>query len=148
MRSIVFALTTVVTVCGSSQALADTAAKKPPTMAEVIAASKPGDWHALDPQNTLYLELEAGRVVIELAPTFAPNHVANIKALVRENYFDGLAILRSQDNYVAQWGDPAENDAKRRPIKNAKAALAPEFTRALSPDLPFTLLPDGDVYAR
>ena len=39
---------------------------KPPTMTDVLAASKPQDWHALDPQNTLYLELASGRVVIEL----------------------------------------------------------------------------------
>ena len=75
-------------------------AAKPPTMSDVLAASKPQDWHALDPQNTLYLELASGRVVIELAPLFAPKHAANIKALVREKYFDGLAFLRSQDNYV------------------------------------------------
>ncbi|HET9189020.1 MAG TPA: peptidylprolyl isomerase, partial [Rudaea sp.] len=52
---------------------------KPPTMGEVLAASKPSDWHALDPQNTLYLQLASGRVIIELAPQFAPQTVANIK---------------------------------------------------------------------
>ncbi len=76
---------------------------KTQTMADVLAASKASDWHALDPANTLYLELASGRVVIELAPAFAPQHAANIKALAREKYFDGLAFLRSQDNYVVQW---------------------------------------------
>src|SRR5512139_3706163 len=47
------------------------AAAKPLTMAEVIAQSTPADWRALDPQRTLYLELPAGRVIIELAPDFA-----------------------------------------------------------------------------
>jgi peptidylprolyl isomerase len=47
-------------------------------MADVLAASKPDDWRALDPENTLYMDLSAGRVVIELAPTFAPQHVANV----------------------------------------------------------------------
>ena len=65
-----------------------------PSMAEILAASKPGDWRSLDPENTLYLELKSGRVVMELTPAFAPNHVANVKALVRERYFDGLAIIR------------------------------------------------------
>src|SRR5205085_5777443 len=74
--------------------------RKPPTMAEVLAASKPGDWRTLDPENTLYVEFAAGRVVIEMAPLFAPRHVANVKALAREKYFDGLAIVRVQDNYV------------------------------------------------
>jgi peptidylprolyl isomerase len=103
----------------------------------------------LDPENTIYLELTNGRVVIELAPQFAPNHVANIKALVREHYFDGLVFLRCQDNYVVQWGDPeAEKPDKKRRIQTAKAKLAPEFDRALDSKLPFTKLPDGDVYAR
>ncbi len=117
-------------------------------MAEVLAASKPSDWRSLDPENTLYLELQAGRVVIELAPAFAPKHAANVRALAREGYFDGLSILRSQDNYVVQWGDPDGDDAeKRRPIRKARRTLAPEFDRAASDDLPFTRLPDGDVYA-
>ncbi len=117
-------------------------------MTEVIAASKPADWHALDPANTLYLELKTGRVVIELAPAFAPNHVANIKALVREHYFDGLAILRSQDNYVVQWGDPnAEDKVKQRPIRSAKRTLPAEFTIPQSDKIPFVRLPDPDGYA-
>jgi peptidylprolyl isomerase len=112
------------------------------TMAEVLAASQPSDWRPLDPQNTLYLDLPKGRVVIELAPQFAPNHVANIRALARGKYFDGLAIVRSQENYVVQWGDP---DAKK-PFGDAKKALAPEFTRP-APGLKFTVLPDPDTYA-
>lgn len=117
-------------------------------MAEILAASKPGDWQPLDPENTLYLELPAGRVVIELAPLFAPRHVANVKALAREHYFDGLAIVRAQDNYVAQWGDPEEDHPMRaKKILRAKRALAPEFERAWDPGLPFTRLLDGDLYA-
>lgn len=61
------------------------AAEEPqgPTTAAVIERSRPSDWRPLDPENTLYLELESGRVVIELAPQFAPHHVANVKALAR-----------------------------------------------------------------
>ena len=121
---------------------------KPPTMAEVLAASKPSDWRPLDPENTLYLELSSGRVVIELAPAFAPRHVANVKALVREGYFDGLAIVRAQDNYVVQWGDPDAGDAsKQRKITRAQRTLPPEFTAPLVPDLVFTRLKDADGYA-
>ena len=82
-----------------------------------------------------------------LAPEFAPEHVANIKALVAERFYDDLVIVRSQDNYVVQWGDPAEDPAERKPVKKARTSLAPEFDRALSDDLPVTLLPDGDAYA-
>ena len=114
-----------------------------PTAAQALAASKPEEWRTLDPANTLYLELPAGRVVIELAPQFAPKHVANLKLLVREGYFDGTAVLRAQDNYVAQWGDPTE----KKPIKTAQEKLPAEFAGPLDAALPFTPLPDGDVYA-
>ncbi len=79
---------------------------KAPSMTEIIAASKPSDWRELDPANTLYMELASGRIIIELAPQFAPKHVENVKALAREKYWDDLAIVRSQDNYVVQWADP------------------------------------------
>lgn len=120
----------------------------PRTMAEVLAASGPDDWRRPDPAHTLYLELDSGRVVIELAPSFAPRHVANILALAREGYYDGLAILRVQDNFVVQWGDPnAEDPAKRKPIQTAARTLPAEFTRPNSADLRFTRLPDRDGYA-
>jgi peptidylprolyl isomerase len=135
-------------------------APKPLVMADILAASKPSDWRPLDPENTLYFELEPKpavasapatgrvRIIIELAPDFAPRHVANVKAMVREHYFDGLAILRCQDNYVVQWGDPnAEKPELRRPLQHAARTLPPEFDRPWDPALPFTRLPDGDVYA-
>ena len=121
----------------------DTPAKAQPALADIIKASSPSDWRELDPKNTLYLELPAGRVVIELDPQYAPNHVANIKALVREGYFDGLAVIRAQDNYVVQWGDPSE----ARPIKTAKKTLKAEFSTSITKDIPFTALPDSDTYA-
>ncbi|MBI3555811.1 MAG: peptidylprolyl isomerase [Deltaproteobacteria bacterium] len=121
---------------------------KPAAMADIIAATTAEDWRALDPENTLYMELAGGRVIIELALKYAPNHVANVKALAREHYWDGLAIIRSQDNYVVQWADPdAEKPEQKRKLKNAKATLPAEFDRAFDPKLAFTRLTDGDVYA-
>lgn len=117
-----------------------------PTTASVMSAATAADWRSLDPDNTLYLELAAGRVVIELAPSFAPSHVANVKALVREGYFDGLTINRVQDNYVAQWGDASEGSAQRA-IRTAKKSLPAEFDVAIPRDVAFTPAPDGDVYA-
>jgi len=98
----------------SAKPLVSVNASKPvkPSMSELIKASASTDWRPLNPENTLYMEFEKGRVVIELAPDFAPQHASNIKALVREGYFDGLAVIRSQDNYVAQWGAPEEDDEK------------------------------------
>ncbi len=118
------------------------------TVNEIIAASAAEDWRAPDPENTLYLELDRGRVVFELAPWLAPKHATNIRALIRERYFDGLAIVRSQDNYVVQWGDPdADDAAKARPLKNAKAKLDAEFTVPWRDDMAFTRIPDDDGYA-
>jgi peptidylprolyl isomerase len=118
-------------------------AAKPLSMGEILAASKPQDWRPLDPENTLYVELPTGRVIIELAPAFAPLHVANIKTLTRSGYFDGLGVIRVQDNYVAQWGDP-EN---RHPLPKGIGKVAPEFDMPTPAALPFNKLPDGDVYA-
>jgi peptidylprolyl isomerase len=124
------------------------AKSKGPIMADVLASSKPSDWRPLDPENTLYMDLANGRVVMELAPAFAPQHVANVKALAREKYYDGLAIVRVQDNYVVQWADPeAEKPDLARKVQRAHRNLPPEFERPLDPKLPFTRLPDPDVYA-
>jgi peptidylprolyl isomerase len=123
-------------------------APKGKTMADVLAASKPSDWRTPDPDNTLYLDLAAGRVVIELAPVFAPLHAKNIRTLAHEHYFDGLAILRVQENFVTQWGDPeSDKPDKAKPLGGASKTIAPEFERAAGSDLSFTPLPDGDVYA-
>ncbi|MCJ0825217.1 peptidylprolyl isomerase [Luteimonas sp. 50] len=115
-------------------------------MQELLDGSSPSDWRALDPANTLYMELAGGRVVIELAPAFAPAHVANIRTLAHEHYWDGLSIYRSQDNFVVQFGDPTEDEKARKPIGNAKAQLPAEFTRE-SEGLAFDRLPDSDGWA-
>jgi peptidylprolyl isomerase len=112
-------------------------------MAEILAASKPADWRPVNPEHTLYVDLPAGRVVIELAPRFAPLHVANIETLAHSHYYDHLSIVRVQDDYVVQWGDP-EN---RHPIPEGLRKVAPEFDTAIWPNMPFTKLKDGDVYA-
>jgi peptidylprolyl isomerase len=134
---------------GSAQAQAPAPAKKGKTMQEVIDASTPADWRTPDPANTLYLDLAGGRVVIELAPQFAPRHVANIRTLAKEHYWDGLAILRSQDNFVVQWGDPVDAEkepAKVRSMGSAEKKLPAEFTTKA--ELDFTRLPDVDGWAK
>lgn len=100
------------------------------TTADVMDALVASDWRSVDPANLLIMRLPHGQVVLELAPGFAPRTVANIRTLVRENYFDGLAIVRSHDNYVAQWGDPADDAEHARPLGSAAETIAPEFERA------------------
>ncbi len=62
-----------------------------------------------DPENTIYLDLPAGRVVIQLRPDIAPNHVARIKELVRQKFYDGLSFHRVIPGFMAQTGDPLGN---------------------------------------
>jgi peptidylprolyl isomerase len=142
-------MTVVVALALQQAVAADAPPSKGKTMADVLAASKPSDWRALDPDNTLYLDLASGaRVVIELAPAFAPRHAENIRSLAKQHYWDGLAILRVQDNFVTQWGDPdGDKPEKAHPLGKAAKTIAPEFERATASDLAFTKLPDGDVYA-
>ena len=145
----VLALTAFIQGATSAQS-APPPVKPKPTYAEVLATATSADWRPVDVENTLYMDLPTGRVVIELSAAYAPAHAANVRALVREGYFDGLTILRSQDNYVAQWGDPeSENPApgKARAMKQGKKSLAPEYTRAMDNKLAFTRLPDIDGYA-
>lgn len=120
----------------ASSTLPETIAGKPLTMQEVLEASPAEHWRPLDPDNTLYLELETGRVVMELAPAFAPEHVAAIRAMARAGV-SNPAITRVQDNFVTQW----------RLTDGPADTLKAEFTRMAGPGLRFTPLPDGDVYA-
>jgi len=59
-----------------------------------------------DLEDTLYLELDGGRVVIEMRPDLAPNHVARIKELVRQGFYDGIVFHRVIEDFMAQTGDP------------------------------------------
>jgi peptidylprolyl isomerase len=127
----------------SAFAIGNSNREKPPTTAQVLESAQPSDWRRPDPANLLYLDLAAGRVIIELAPRFAPRHVENIRALVKERFFDGLAITRVQDNFVTQWGD-ADGI---RPTESARRKLPDEFAFAWNQAVPLVKLPDADGYA-
>lgn len=133
----------------SDTAAPSTPAKKSLTMQDVLDASKPIDWRALDASNTLLMQLANGKqIVIELAPQFAPRHVENIRKLASESYFDGLSINRSQDNFVVQWGDPnGEDPSKIKKFTTAEEKLPAEFT-ASQRDLNFTPMQDADGWAQ
>jgi peptidylprolyl isomerase len=133
-------------------ALADTPpATKSATPKELLEKSAPEEWRRPDPNNLLEMRLPQGKVLIELAPDFTPLHADNIRTLVRGHYFDGLAVIRVQDNFVTQWGDPEDDDkgdkSKLRPLGKAKKTVPSEYTRPIDAKLPWTALPDGDVYA-
>ena len=65
-----------------------------------------GKGYAMDKENTLYMDLDYGRVVIELNPAIAPNHVARIKELTRKGFYNGVKFHRVIPGFMAQTGDP------------------------------------------
>ena len=75
-------------------------------LATVFAAFSAPHGEARDAENTLYLDLKDGRVVIELKPDLAPQHVERIKTLTREGFYDGIVFHRVIDGFMAQTGDP------------------------------------------
>ncbi|MFT4927079.1 MAG: peptidylprolyl isomerase [Phenylobacterium sp.] len=91
-------------------------------------------WRTVSPENTLYMETATGRIVFELAPQFAPQHVKHIKQLVRSGFYDGLTFYRVIEQFVAQGGDP--DDKSSNPL--AKKSQKPEFERTINPATPFT----------
>ena len=119
-------------------------AKKPPTPNDIVANAPPSAWKTIPADDLLVLDLQnGGRVVVQLAPRFAPVHVANIRALAQSNYWDGAAVYRVQDNYVAQWG----NNESEKPWPGGVTPKPPaEYTQPLK-GLSITPLGHADSYA-
>jgi peptidylprolyl isomerase len=87
--------------------------KKLPTPNDIVASAPASAWKTIPADDLMIIDLaNGGRIVVQLAPAFAPVHVANIKALARGGYWKGASVYRVQDNYVAQWG---QNDLKQPP---------------------------------
>lgn len=125
---------------------------QPRSAGDILNATGAEDWREPDPAQLVLMEFklptqpEPAQVLMELAPRFAPEHAANVRALVRGGYFDGLAVLRVQDNFVTQWGDPGEGAAARALPAEAKAKLPAEFDQALA-GLPLHALTENDGWS-
>ena len=78
-----------------------------------------------DPENTLYMDLKDGRVVIQLFPDIAPKHVARVKTLARKNFYDGIVFHRVIEGFMAQGGDPTGTGTGGSGLGNVPA----EFSR-------------------
>jgi cyclophilin family peptidyl-prolyl cis-trans isomerase len=85
-----------------------------------MSDSKP----ALDPENTLHLDLKTGRVVIQLLPDIAPMHVAQIKTLVRKGFYDGTVFHRVIEGFMAQGGDPTGTGTGGSDLDNIRAEFS------------------------
>jgi len=79
---------------------------------------------ALDPENTLYLDLKQGRVVIQLLPDIAPMHVQQIKTLVRKGFYDGTVFHRVIEGFMAQGGDPTGTGTGGSDLDNIRAEFS------------------------
>ena len=132
----------------AAAALALVAAAPPPakyaTPPSVVAESKAGEWQAIPADDLMVIDLNNGqRIVVQLAPLFAPVHAANIRALAKSGYWQGAAIYRVQDNYVAQWG----NNDSDKPLPPGVVKKPPaEYHRSLR-GLRITPLGSPDSYA-
>jgi peptidylprolyl isomerase len=111
---------------------------------DIVAHAPASAWKTIPADDLLVIDLaNGGRVVVQLAPVFAPVHVANIRALARAAYWNGASVYRLQDNYVAQWG-LNESD---KPWPSGVTPKPPaEYTRALN-GLRITPLGSPDPYA-
>jgi len=99
-------------------------------------------WRQLDPDNTVFMELPVGRVVIELNPVFAPDTVAQFKRLVQSRFYGGLGFYRVIDGFVAQGGDGSDlGEISEVPLIDA------EFEIDWKNELPFTLVQKPDLFA-
>jgi peptidylprolyl isomerase len=114
-----------------------------PGLAVLLQKSPADDWRQPDPESTLYLELPGGTAIIELAPQFAPKHIAVLKTLIHGGYFDGAVIYRVEDNYVAQWG--RQQNAERT-TETPPAAIDSEFVRPAR-SLTYVRVRETDPYA-
>lgn len=99
------------------------------TPGEIVAAAPAGAWIPIPADDLLLMDLKSGgRIVLQLAPAFAPVHVANIRALARSGYWQGAAVYRVQDNYVAQWGN---NESEKPWPAGVRAKPPAEYQRSL-----------------
>lgn len=99
-------------------------------------------WRARDLENFIYIDLQTGRVVIELLPQIAPKHVERIKTLARKGFYDGIVFHRVIDGFMAQTGDPTGTGSGGSNLPDLKAEFSDEphirgavsMARASSPD--------------
>nr|WP_281373749.1 peptidylprolyl isomerase [Parvularcula dongshanensis] len=108
-----------------------------------MADAPEGAWVAPDPEDTLYVDVPSGRIVVVLVPEMAPRHVEQLRTLAREGYYEGLHFYRVIDGFVAQGGDESGEKDKG----SAAQTLAAEFEVPMPAGLAFTPLGHADPYA-
>ncbi|HYD23685.1 MAG TPA: peptidylprolyl isomerase [Croceibacterium sp.] len=113
---------------------------EPPTPASIVAAAPASDWRAIDPADLLVMTLAADaggnprQVVVQLLPApFSQSWVGNIRTLAKAHWWDGTSVYRVVDNWVAQWGDGEDDEAKAKPLPEGMRVVAEsEYTVPMS----------------
>ncbi|EGM78148.1 peptidyl-prolyl cis-trans isomerase (rotamase) - cyclophilin family [Rheinheimera sp. A13L] len=100
-------------------------------------------WQALPQDNLLYLDTDQGRIVILLAPQFAPEHVKRVKELVKNRFYDGVTFYRVIEGFVAQFGVPEHEWGNRAKLTPMKA----EFSWPVRGADPYLLVQRPDLLA-
>lgn len=111
-----------------------------------VAAARPAppaatDWRTPDPNDVLVIDTNKGRILVEMVPEIAPGHVARVRELAHENFYDNQTFFRVIENFMDQTGDPMNNGTGGSP----KPDIAPEFTFRRGADMPFALAADQSV---
>lgn len=96
-------------------------------------APSAADWRTPDPQNLLVIDTSKGRVIVEMTPQVAPQHVERIKTLARAGFYDGRSFFRVIDDFMAQTGDPRDDGTGGSDMPD----LQPEFAWKRTPASPF-----------
>ena len=120
------------------------AAQKPAPGApapQAITAPTAADWRTPDPQDILVIDTNKGRILVELAPLAAPNHVARLRELTRKGLYDGRSFFRVIDAFMAQTGDPEDRGTGGSDLPD----LAAEFTFRRGAETPFVRVADQTV---
>ncbi|MCA6224927.1 MAG: peptidylprolyl isomerase [Phenylobacterium sp.] len=120
------------------------AAQKPAPDApapQAVAAPTAADWRTPDPQDILVIDTNKGRILVELAPLAAPNHVARLRELTRKGLYDGRSFFRVIDAFMAQTGDPEDRGTGGSDLPD----LAAEFTFRRGAETPFVRVADQTV---
>ena len=139
-KTLIALLTTVAlstSACAGEEQSSVAAPVKAASAAVTSGFNAPAEaWRELDPENTLYIDLDYGRVVLELYPEIAPLHVAQIKTLARQSFYDGISFHRVIEGFMNQTGDPTGTGSGDSDLPDIQG----EFTFRRAPTMPVTLV--------
>jgi peptidylprolyl isomerase len=140
--------TALLAACVVAIAVSAFAAPKKPPVAPAAAAKPaapgapgPADWRSPDPNDVLVIDTNKGRIIVEMVPEVAPQHVARMRELAHENFFDGQRFFRVIEDFMDQTGDPQNSGQGGSSKPNVPA----EFLFRRGADMPFTMAVDQTV---